>query len=42
MEDVFHRFYRLISIFPIAGIVLNIVNIQFEDNASGFVNCSFY
>ena len=35
-------FYRLTLIFPIAGIVLNIVNIQLEDNASGFVNCSFY
>lgn len=35
-------FYRQTSIFPIAGIVLNIVNIQFEDNASEFVNCSFY
>ena len=35
-------FYRLTSIFPIAGIMLNIVNIQFGDNASGFVDCSFY
>lgn len=35
-------FYRLTLIFPIAGIMLNIVNIQLGDNASGFVNCSFY
>ena len=35
-------FYRQTSIFPIAGIVLNIVNIQSGDNAPGFVNCSFY
>ena len=35
-------FYRQTSIFPIAGIMLNIVNIQLGNNAPGFVNCFFY